>query len=239
MRILLPPSETKDMGGDSPCLAESPIEDDLRESREPLIEALVELCSDEEKAIKALKLGPKQHADIYRNLEIRYSPTMPAIRRYTGVLFDALKADSEIMGSRIFIQSALFGLIPASTNIPYYRFSWDSKLDGISLKNHWKKAHADLFDDSEQILDMRSKSYQHLADFPHANKWVVEVLVEYTNGTRKPLNHFNKKAKGVFARFADRENLISIDDLPEIAQMANQQAEISDSVVTLVVPEGY
>ncbi|MDR9443770.1 MAG: peroxide stress protein YaaA [Microbacteriaceae bacterium] len=239
MRILLPPSETKALGGDQPSLAENPIEDDLRDDREPIIEALVELCADEEKAIKALKLGPKQHSDVQRNLEIRSSPTMPAINRYTGVLFDALKAEWEITGSRIFIQSALFGLIPASTNIPYYRFSWDSKLDGINLKKHWKKAHEGVFDKSEQILDMRSKSYQELADVSHANNWVVEVLVEYTNGTRKPLNHFNKKAKGVFARFADREKLKSIEDLPEIAQMANQKAEISDSIVTLVVPEGY
>lgn len=239
MRILLPPSETKAPGGNQPSLAENPIEDDLREHRELLIDSLVDLCADEERAIKALKLGPKQHSDIQKNLDIRSSPTMPAINRYTGVLFDALKAEWEITGSRIFIQSALFGLIPASTNIPYYRFSWDSKLDGINLKKHWRTAHDGFFDDSEEILDMRSKSYQELADVSRANNWVVEVLVEYTNGTRKPLNHFNKKAKGVFARFADRENLKSIEDLPEIAQMANQKAEISDSIVTLVVPEGY
>lgn len=239
MRVLLPPSETKALGGEQPALSDKPIEDNLAQARETVIEALIALSADDQKAIKALKLGPKQHVDIQRNLELRSSPTMPAINRYTGVLFDALKADGEITGSGLFIQSALFGLIPASTAIPYYRFSWDSKLDGINIKNHWKQAHEGFFDDSEQILDMRSKSYQELASVANTNHWVVQVLVEYTNGTRKPLNHFNKKAKGVFARFADRENLGSIDELPEIARMANQIAEIEDSVVTLVVPEGY
>lgn len=86
---------------------------------------------------------------------------------------------------------------------------------------------------------MRSKSYQQLAPATTEKSYVVEVLVEYANGSRKPLNHFNKKAKGVFARFAARENLSSISEVPEIAALANQNAEIGNGVVTLVVPEGY
>ncbi|HEY7796967.1 MAG TPA: peroxide stress protein YaaA [Microbacteriaceae bacterium] len=239
MRILLPPSETKAIGGDQPSLAKSPIRDNLSDSREQIINALIELCGDREKAIKALKLGPKQHEDVDRNLEIYNSPTMPAVSRYTGVLFDALKSEGVVNGKSLFIQSALFGLIPATTPIPYYRFSWDSKLEGINLKKHWQHAHEGYFENVEAVLDMRSKSYQELAPVTNAERWVVEVLVEYSNGTRKPLNHFNKKAKGVFARFADSENLSSIKQVPEVAQMANQKAEIDAGVVTLVVPEGY
>lgn len=239
MRILLPPSETKAIGGDFPSISEEPIQDGLTEARNELINALIDLCSDSEKAIKALKLGPKQLSDVERNLQIKSSPTMPAIDRYTGVLFDALKADGEASSAGLYVQSSLFGLIPASTRIPYYRFSWDGKLDGINLKKHWQQAHLDVFEPEEQILDMRSKSYQQLAPANTENSYVVEVLVEYSNGSRRPLNHFNKKAKGVFARFAARENLHSITDLPEIAALANQKAEIVDKVVTLVVSEGY
>lgn len=239
MRILLPPSETKAIGGDKPSLAESPIRDNLSDSREQIINALIKLCGDRDKAIKALKLGPKQHQDVDRNLEIYSAPTMPAVDRYTGVLFDALKLEGPVKGKALLIQSALFGLIPASTPIPYYRFSWDSKLDGINLKKHWQQAHEHFFEDGQTVLDMRSKSYQELAPVSNAERWVVEVLVEYKNGTRKPLNHFNKKAKGVFARFADSEDLNSIQQVPEIAQMAKQKAEIDAGVVTLVVPEGY
>ena len=239
MRILLPPSETKAIGGESPSISEQPIRDSLSGARDEIINELVALCSDGEKAIKALKLGPKQLSDVQRNLEIRTSATMPAVERYTGVLFDALKADGQVSGAGLFIQSALFGLIPANTSIPYYRFSWDSKLDGINLKKHWQQAHLDFFMPDEHILDMRSKSYQQLAPATTEKSYVVEVLVEYANGSRKPLNHFNKKAKGVFARFAARENLSSISEVPEIAALANQKAEIGNGVVTLVVPEGY
>lgn len=239
MRILLPPSETKAIGGDQPSLTDSPIQDSLGSARVKVIDALMELCSDRDEAIKALKLGPKQHSDVERNLEIITANTMPALSRYTGVLFDALKAEGELNATRLSIQSALFGLIPATTNIPYYRLSWDSKLPNLNLKSFWREAHADYFDHDEQILDMRSKSYQELAPLGPKNSWVVEVLVEYSNGTRKPLNHFNKKAKGVFARVASRENLETIDQLPQIAKAANQKAEVDGRVVTLIVPEGY
>lgn len=239
MRILLPPSETKAIGGDQPSLTDSPIQDSLSSARVKVIDALIELCSDRDEAIKALKLGPKQHGDVESNLEIMTTGTMPALSRYTGVLFDALKAEGDLNANRLSIQSALFGLIPATTNIPYYRLSWDSKLPNLNLKSFWREAHADYLAHDEQILDMRSKSYQELAPLDPKNSWVVEVLVEYSNGTRKPLNHFNKKAKGVFARVASRENQETIDQVPEIAKAANQKAEVDGRVVTLIVPEGY
>jgi len=239
VKILLPPSETKAVGGGYPSLAVSPIEDHLQLARKQIIDSLIELCANQELAEQALKLGPKQISDIQRNLELMDSPTMPAIDRYTGVLYDALKADGAVKGKNISIQSALFGLIPATTPIPYYRFSWDSKLPGINLKQHWKQAHQGFFESSEQVLDMRSKSYQELAPIDSSNSWVVEVFVEYANGERKPLNHFNKKAKGVFAKFADSEGLQGIDQVESLALKAGQRAEIADGVVTLVVPEGY
>lgn len=239
MRILLPPSETKALGGESPALEVSPIRDSLENARDEVIAAVIDLCGNREQAIKALKLGPKQLDDVERNLQIKSSPTMPAVQRYTGVLFDALKADGDVPDSSLSIQSSMFGLIPANTPIPYYRLSWDSKLVGLNLKKHWQQAHGDFFSSEEQVLDMRSKSYQQLAPVSGENCWVVEVLVEYSNGSRKPLNHFNKKAKGVFARFAAKENLSGIDQVHEIANLANQKAEVKGSLVTLVVPEGY
>jgi cytoplasmic iron level regulating protein YaaA (DUF328/UPF0246 family) len=239
VRILLPPSETKALGGESPALEISPIRDSLENARDEVIAAVIDLCGNREQAIKALKLGPKQLDDVERNLQIKSSPTLPAVQRYTGVLFDALKADGDVPDSSLSIQSSMFGLIPANTPIPYYRLSWDSKLVGLNLKKHWQQAHRDFFSSEEQVLDMRSKSYQQLAPVSGENCWVVEVLVEYPNGSRKPLNHFNKKAKGVFARFAAKENLSGIDQVHEIANLANQKAEVKGSLVTLVVPEGY
>jgi len=239
VRILLPPSETKDLGGSHPSLTEKPIVDSLSLARSEVIEALLELCDDADTAAKALKLGPKQLVDVDRNLELLSSPAMPAIERYTGVLFDALKADGLPSSDQLMIQSSLFGLIPASTAIPYYRLSWDSKLPGMNLKRHWQLAHEGFFDGFDLVLDMRSKSYQQLAPIESENSYVVEVLVEYPDGSKKPLNHFNKKAKGVFAKQAANAQISSIDQVFEIAAQAGQRAELGENSLTLIVPEGY
>ncbi len=239
MRILLPPSETKDLGGGHPALNENPIKDSLTEFRQPVIDALLDLCAEPDAAAKALKLGPKQLADIQRNLEILSSPTMPAIERYTGVLFDALKADGTPKTDQLMIQSSMFGLIPASLQIPYYRLSWDSKLPQINLKKHWQQAHEGFFEGFDGVLDMRSKSYQQLAPISSTDAWVVEVLVEYPDGSKKPLNHFNKKAKGVFAKHAANSTITSINQVFDVAKAAGQRAELIDNTLTLIVPEGY
>ena len=61
---------------------------------------------------------------------------MPAIDRYTGVLFDALDAPSldadarEFARETVVVHSALFGLVGALDEIPAYRLSHDSRLPG-------------------------------------------------------------------------------------------------------------
>lgn len=243
MLILLPPSETKATGGSLPPLA---IER-LSGSSQLLTSRLVELSADVPAATKALKLGPKQLGDIERNSELFSSPTMPAILRYTGVLFDALKADSDFdivaaSAGRVMIQSSLFGLIDAAMPIPYYRFSAGSKLAGINLKKHWQQAQQEMFLGlkDELLIDLRSKAYQELAPIPAGiEHYSVDVLVGYPDGTKKPLNHFNKKAKGVFTREALRTTLATLADLELAANKAGINIEISDHQIELVVASDF
>ena len=75
-----------------------------------------------------------QDHEIERNLALSESPTLPAIHRYTGVLYDALDIES-LRGTalsrayaRLAIGSALFGLVGADDPIPAYRLSASSKL---------------------------------------------------------------------------------------------------------------
>jgi cytoplasmic iron level regulating protein YaaA (DUF328/UPF0246 family) len=90
MRIVLPPSETKTTGGRD----ESHLEWDqlalpeLTSVRQAIAEDLVALSLDPEPAKKALGLGVKGDDWVVANRELLMSPVMPAIHRYTGVLFD-------------------------------------------------------------------------------------------------------------------------------------------------------
>ena len=90
--------------------------------------------------MRALKLEPRQAAEVERNRRLRDAPTMPAIDRYTGVLFDALDASTLSTEARAFaattvvVHSALFGLVGALDPIPAYRLSHDSRVPGVRLR---------------------------------------------------------------------------------------------------------
>jgi cytoplasmic iron level regulating protein YaaA (DUF328/UPF0246 family) len=246
MLFLLPPSETKQQGGTNLTISEvALIFGKLTEAREEVLTALLALCEDSEAAVKALKLGPKQFDEITTNLLLRSAPTMPAIDRYTGVLYDALKQgglnpDQRLRAKEnVLIQSALFGLISSSDRIPAYRLSASSSLPGINLKKLWNQAHEVVWPRLEGgvLIDMRSKHYAALAPIPKEKKhFNLEVLVEERDGTRKPLNHFNKRSKGLFLREVLLANSYpsSVAELKAIAKKIGMKLEQNGSELLLI-----
>lgn len=211
MLVLLPPSETKRPGGDgAPWDASSLALPELAARREATIDALVALSADEANAAKVLKLSPRQLGEVSVNAEIRSSPTMPAVDRYTGVLFDALGADSlsaserSWLGAHVLIHSAPFGPVGALDAVPSYRLGAGVSLPGIgSAKNHWASdvTNALATAQAEFILDLRSEAYVGLGPVPaSAASAYVRVVARAADGTARALNHFNKKAKGELVR---------------------------------------
>ncbi len=211
MFILLPPSETKRPGGGGLSLATQwklsfP---ELDETRAKLSQALRELAADPVATAKALKLGRTQLDEVAINATLLDSPTMPAIERFTGVVYDAIDLDTidrrgrEFLNARVLIQSALFGLIRATDLIPAYRLSFDSRLPGMPpLKNVWPTTSQHILANHRGlILDLRSEGYAALTPLPERdNAFFVRAVGRTPDGTLRQLNHFNKKGKGVFVR---------------------------------------
>lgn len=126
MLILLPPSETKASGGDGGPLDFAGLSwPSLNPVREAIAADLVALSADRGAAMAALKLGPKLAAEVDANLALATAPTMPALDRYTGVLYDALGAPSLPASARgrLAVGSALFGVVGGLDMIPRYRLS--------------------------------------------------------------------------------------------------------------------
>ncbi len=209
MLILLPPSETKRDGGD----ATAPLDLDslsfpgLTEPRRRAAAALVRL-SGLRTASVALKLGPTQAHELERNRVLQIAPTMPALDRFDGVLFEGLGASTLSAHARAFaaghlaIGSALFGLVRAEDRIPAYRLSPDSQLPRLPLKPLWvRPLSAVLAAEPGMILDLRSEAYAALGPRPvRLESWYLRVVSEGADGRRRALNHFNKKGKGEFTR---------------------------------------
>jgi cytoplasmic iron level regulating protein YaaA (DUF328/UPF0246 family) len=205
--VLLPPSETKRPGGDgAPLDLAALTAPELTEARAEIAEALVTLADDVPASRTALGLSPKQDDEIERNAALWSSPTVPALDRYTGVLYDALdvptlsRAQRARAGRRLAVGSALFGLVSADDPIPAYRLSAGSALPGLPpLRAVWKPVLGPvLAARDELVVDLRSGAYAALAPVPGAV--TVQVLSERADGARSVVSHFNKAHKGRLAR---------------------------------------
>ncbi len=249
MHILLPPSETKRDGGTGRPLALDTLSfPGLTDARRELVDAVIELAADDEHGARALKLGAKSAAaELKRNRALRSSPTMPALERYTGVLYDALDAPSLSTAARrrgsssLIVHSALFGLVRADDEIPAYRLSHDSRLPGLGLKNIWAALIADeLADLARPIIDLRSTGYAALGALPRESNAVgVSVVAMGDDGVTRALNHFNKKGKGEWVRA-----LLAAGPLPRsITALCERSSElgwplrrIDERMLELIVP---
>lgn len=216
MLVLLPPSETKRPGGaGAPWNAAGLRLPQLAPQREAVVSALVELSRDEDAAAKVLKLSARQRGEIAVNAALRASPTMPAVDRYTGVLFDALDASSldprarRWLGERVLIHSAPFGPVGALDPIPSYRLSAGASLPGLApLRRHWAEAVTSALGETAApfILDLRSEAYVALGPVPRETASAyVRVVTVGEEGEVRALNHFNKHAKGALVRRLARD----------------------------------
>ena len=219
MLVLLPPSETKRDGGaeDSALDLAALSYGSLTPQRSAAISALKKLSRSVEDSTAALGLGPKQRFEIDRNRVLHSSPTMIAMDRFTGVLFEGLSPETldaearDWIARNVVVHSALFGLIGAGDPIPAYRLSHDSKLPGVALRKHWAAAISEALAAHEGlVLDLRSEAYANLGPAP-AGAHYLRVVTDGPNGQKRALNHFNKKGKGEFVRELAQAGIDHVD----------------------------
>ena len=234
MLFLIPPSETKRSGGGSLTIDQVALTfGGLNKAREAVIAAA-------------------------NASSLLTAPTMRAIDRYTGTLYSAIHgrglkgtatehnslsaAEITRAKSNVLIQSAMFGLIPATDLIPEYKLSPSKKVGNLNLKNLWAEAHQAIWPrlNGGVIIDLRSKAYAELAPIPDGvEHYTVTVEVEYPDGERRTLNHFNKKAKGQLVRAAltAKKAPETIAELRACAKRAGLSIEVSGRTLTLVTRE--
>jgi cytoplasmic iron level regulating protein YaaA (DUF328/UPF0246 family) len=244
--VLLPPSETKRSGGDgSPLRLDRLSFPALTDLRAELVDEIIALAADIPACRRALGLTASQDAEIERNAALATMPTLPAIDRYTGVLYDALDIAS-LRGAtvararaRLAIGSALFGLLRADDPVPPYRLSASSKLPGRpTLAAFWRPYLQPLLAEiaaDELVVDLRSGSYAALGRLPGAVR--VHVLAEHADGHRTVVSHFNKAHKGKFARAlaTSRSEPEDAGKVAAVARRAGMRVERDGDDLTVVV----
>jgi cytoplasmic iron level regulating protein YaaA (DUF328/UPF0246 family) len=169
---------------------------------------------------------------------------MPAIERYTGVLYSATGVadwtpdQRDWAATHVFIHSALFGIISSTDPISAYRLSYDTKVAGRALKEYWGEQVGDAVREmaaGDWVLDARSGGYRDLAPIPAGvPNYYLDVVA--ANGG-KALNHFNKIHKGelVAALVADSPDLAAPEDLVNWANSVGIDVRHTLDFITLVV----
>jgi uncharacterized protein len=210
--ILLPPSEGKADGGDGPPWSAGTMAIDLDRERTRVMRALRSAMRANETARGRL-LGVKGAAlaaATAANRGIATAPTLPAIERYTGVLYDALDQASLPAASRrrldtcVVILSGLWGLVTPTDPIPDYKLKMGASLASLGkLSTWWRPAlGARLSERAEGRTVWNLLPVEHDVAFSAAGlpQCSVSFLEPGPGGRLVAVAHWNKLLKGALVR---------------------------------------
>jgi cytoplasmic iron level regulating protein YaaA (DUF328/UPF0246 family) len=215
MRILLPPSEGKAPRGRARSLSVRGLEGPLADARLAVLQAVSAWCAaDPAAAAKGLALPPSTAAaDLAVNVALLTAPTMAAIDRFQGVVFDGLAiagmepAQRRLALRTLLIASGAFGLLTAGEPVPDHRVPMASSVPGIGgLTPYWRRHLAGVIPamaaSRHLVIDLRSSDYLGTPPVPVAQRrhvLSVRVLTERA-GARSVVSYPSKLSKGQLAR---------------------------------------
>ena len=212
--ILLPPSEGKASGGAGPRWKPGTMSVDLDDDRAEAIAALGRAMKRSEADRSALLhvKGKALAAATAANRAVTSAPTLPAIERYTGVLYDALDYPSLPAAQRrrldrsVLIFSGLWGLVAPTDPIPDYKLKMGAKLPVLGKLSSWWREPL-----TEALTERAGRGpVWNLLPNEHTAAWSgPESLTQYSvvflepkaDGSLGAVSHWNKFLKGALVRF--------------------------------------
>ncbi|HEV8298450.1 MAG TPA: peroxide stress protein YaaA, partial [Acidimicrobiales bacterium] len=174
--ILLPPSEGKRAGGrGAPWSERTHRFPQLDGPRREVIHALRCVMHANGEACRTL-LGvrsPAADVAIASNVALDSAPTMPAIQRYAGVLYESLDYRSlprrlrDRIDAQVVIVSGLWGLVAPRDPIPDYKLKMGASLAPVGrLAMHWRPHLSPVLDEH-----VAGRAVWDLLPLEHASAW--------------------------------------------------------------------
>ena len=227
--ILLPPSEGKAGGGTGPPWADSPQSfPDLAVHRRKVIAALVDaMAGPVEARSQILGVGAaKADEAAAANRSVDSAPTLPAIQRYTGVLYDALDYPAlsatvrHGVDRQVVIFSGLWGAVRPADQIPDYKLKMGATLPGLGKPTRfWKPLLTDVLTGaaSGTVWDLLPNEHTAAWNPTVAGRRIrVRFLDDVEKGGERTLvtvSHWNKLLKGALVRHVVERGLDDPEDL--------------------------
>ena len=218
--ILLPPSEGKATGGKGPPW-ESVDQSfpALADPRREVVHALVEAMGgspETRSKLLGVKATKAEEATAV-NLDVATAPTMPAIDRYTGVLYDALNYPSlpakvrRGVDRQVVVFSGLWGVVRPTDPIPDYKLKMGASLPGLGKPaRFWKPLISDAMADAvaapgtNTVWDLLPNEHTAAWDPSVAGRRIrvrfLDDVVKNGERTLVTVSHWNKLLKGALVR---------------------------------------
>jgi cytoplasmic iron level regulating protein YaaA (DUF328/UPF0246 family) len=211
--ILLPPSEGKAPGGDGPPWKRGALSIDLDTERARVMRALAAAMKrNEASRAKLLDVkGKALAAATAADRAVTKAPTLPAIERYTGVLYDALDHRSlsathrRRLNASVVVFSGLWGAVMPGDPIPDYKLKMGAALAPLGkLSTWWREplsARLAELAAGRHVWNLLPNEHALAWDPPDGlEQWTVRFL-ERRNGALTTVSHDNKSLKGALVRY--------------------------------------
>ncbi|MCW2968262.1 MAG: yaaA, partial [Solirubrobacteraceae bacterium] len=164
MLVLLAPSEGKTTPSGPPLDLAGLAFPALTARREDMIDRLERVSAGSARsALRALGLSAGQASELERNRDLRHAPAGPAGEVYTGVLYQYLDlpslsaAATRRAAERLYVASALWGVVSIADRIPAYRLSIGATLPRRrALATWWRPALGAALPADAFVVDLRS-----------------------------------------------------------------------------------
>jgi uncharacterized protein len=212
--ILLPPSEGKAIGGTGDPWTPGAMAIDLEAQRRKVIAALATaMRGAEPDRAKLLGISGRALADASAaDRQVTKTPTLPAIERYTGVLYEALDhrsltpAQRRRLASSVVIVSGLWGAVMPPDPVPAYRLKMSAVLPKLGkLSTWWREPLTEALLElghGRPIWNLLPKEHDAAwAPPPDREQFVVRFLDRQPDGTLVAVSHDNKSLKGALVRY--------------------------------------
>ncbi|WP_375485911.1 YaaA family protein [uncultured Jatrophihabitans sp.] len=235
MHILLPPSEAKAAGGRGRSLRGRLDDGPLGEARQRTTAALARLLDGDRQAAARALLLPDGVVDdaLADNARVLDAPTTPALRRYTGVVYDGLAfatltaTEQRTAARTVQVFSGLFGVVRGDEPVPRYRVPGKAVLPGLGVAStFWRPVLGPVLDDRLRrglVVDLRSGDYAAMwrpGPASGVRLVAVRVLSPLPRGGHGVVSFTSKLSKGRLAaalvrRVAEGGRVDTVEDVAD------------------------
>lgn len=149
----------------------------------------------------------------------------PALYLFNGLMYRHIKRqhltveEKAFLKEKVFITSALYGIIPALKPIVPHRLDFNTKvkIKGESLKNYWRKTYDNFALDNPSIVSLLSSEFEAVFSPKLRNQLITLRFLENQNGQLKSHSTISKKARGAFLTQVIQQQTKTVDELKIIS----------------------